>query len=89
MSQSKTAFDFFFVVQTVNSRPEDVKSLNRRIQWQLDHFNRELKFVRLDIVILRLLIFIDAFFANNKNYTSQIEFVIVLADDENKINLIH
>jgi len=46
-------------------------------------------YVKLDINILRLLIFIDALFANNKDLLSQIGYILVLADIINKANIIY
>jgi hypothetical protein len=76
-------------VQVTNPKEEDAKRLNRRLQWQLDHSNRRLNFVRLNITFtfLKLMIFIDAFFAN-VNLHSQIDYVICLTDDVNA-NIIH
>ncbi len=42
---------------------------------------RELRYVKLDQSILKLMIFIDVFFVNNKDLSSQIEYVICLTDD--------
>jgi hypothetical protein len=76
-------------VQITNPKKKDAKRLNRRLQWQLNHSIRELNFVRLNIISssLKLMIFIDAFFAN-VNLHSQINYVICLTDDV-KANIIH
>ncbi len=89
MTQSKVSFDLFLTAQVINSKEEDAKRLNQRLQWQLDHSNRELNFVRLNITStsLKLMIFIDASFAN-VNLHSQIDYVICLIDDV-KANIIH
>ncbi len=87
MSQSEVSFDLFLAVQIINSKEEDAKRLNRRLQWQLDYSIRELNFVRLNINSLKLMIFIDASFAN-VNLHSQIDYVICLTDDV-KANIIH
>ena len=57
-----------------------MKLLNKRIQWQIDNPTRGLIFVPLDINSVNLMIFIDASFANNKDLSLQIEYVIVLMD---------
>ena len=44
--------------------------------------------MKLDIKKLRLVVFIDSSFANNKDYSSQIGYVIVLANDDH-CNLLH
>jgi hypothetical protein len=38
---------------------------------------------------LQLVIFTDSLFDNNKDYSSQIGYIIVLADDNNNCNIIH
>jgi len=35
------------------------------------------------------MVFIDAFFANNANNTSQISFIIVIADNSGSINIVY
>jgi hypothetical protein len=64
--------------------------LNQRLQWQLNNLTRELRFVLLDVNQnqLKLMIFIDAAFANTFNLHSQIDYVICLIDDVH-INLIY
>jgi hypothetical protein len=90
MTQSEVSFDFFLTAQIINSKEKDAKRLNRRLQWQLNHSIKELNFVRLKIISssLKLMIFIDASFAN-VNLHSQIDYVICLIDDLNKANIIH
>jgi len=46
-------------------------------------------FVKLDINILRLLTFINALFANNKDLLSQIGYILVLEDALYKANIIY
>src|SRR6266536_5974551 len=38
---------------------------------------------------MKLIVFTDSSFANNRDYTSQIGFVITLADKHNKANILH
>lgn len=89
MSQPETAFDLSFAAQTTNPLKDDVNALNKRLKWQMDNKLRGLNFVKLDINRLRLYIFTDASFANNKDFSSQIGYVLVLADSSNQANLIH
>ncbi len=88
MTQSEVSFDLSLIVQITNSKEEDAKELNKRLQWQLDHSIRELNFVRLNINFLKLMIFVDTFFPN-VNLHLQIDYVICLIDDLNKANIIH
>jgi hypothetical protein len=58
------------------------------LQWQLNNLIQELRFVFLNRNQLRLIIFIDAAFANTIDLHSQIDYVICLTDDVHT-NLIH
>jgi hypothetical protein len=87
--QPEASFDLSFAAQAVNPTKEDIKALNKRLQWQHANASRGLRFVPLDIKTLRLIVFADASFANNKDLTSQIGFVIVLADAADNANIVH
>jgi hypothetical protein len=87
--QPEASFDLSFAAQTINPEENDFKALNKRLQWQIDNPTRGLKFVQLDKTSLKLLVFTDASFANNKDLSSQIGYVIVMADSNNQANIIH
>jgi hypothetical protein len=90
VSQPEAAFDLSFAAQvTGDPTDDDIKRLNRRLQWQIDNPTRGLRFVRLDLKTLRLLVFTDASFANNKDMSSQIGYVVVLADASDRANILH
>ncbi len=88
ISQFEASFDLSFAAQTINLKEEDAKRLNQRLQWQLNNLIRELRFVLLNRNQLKLMIFIDAAFANTTDLHSQIDYVICLTDDIH-VNLIH
>ncbi len=88
ISQFEAFFDLSFVVQTINSKEEDAKRLNHRLQWQLNNSTKELRFVSLNHNQLKLMIFTDAALVNTIDLHSQIDYVICLIDDVH-INLIH
>src|SRR5204863_8950935 len=89
VSQPEAAFDLSFAAQMTNPSKDEVKLLNKRIQWQIENPMRGLKFVKLDVSSLQVLVFTDSSFANNRDFSSQIRYVIVLADASNKANIIH
>ena len=66
---------------------EDAEYLNRCLSWQME--GRGLIFVKLDVTSLRIVAFTDSSFANNKDLSSQIGYVIALADAQNNANIIH
>lgn len=64
--------------------------LNKRIAWQKKNAARGLRFVKLKMEgKLRVIGFTDASFANNGDSSSQIGFVIVLADEDDNANILH
>lgn len=87
VSQPQAAFDLSFAAQTTEPTWEDAQYLNKRLSWQMQ--GSGLTFVKLDAKSLRILAFVDASFANNKDLTSQLGYVIVLADAQGNANLIH
>jgi hypothetical protein len=87
--QPEASFDLSFAAQVINPVEDDIKSLNKRLSWQIENADRGLSFVKLDVNTLQLLAFTDASFANNKDLSSQIGYVLVLADASNKANIIH
>jgi hypothetical protein len=89
VSQPEAAFDLSFAAQTIKPEEDDIKQLNKRIQWQIDNSKRGLRYVRLDQQSMKLIVFTDASFANNTDYTSQIGFIICLTDDQNRANILH
>jgi hypothetical protein len=55
--------------------------LNKRLKWQIEYFNRELTYISLNILTVKLFVFVDGSFANNKDYNSQIGYEIILANE--------
>jgi hypothetical protein len=80
--QPEACFDLSSAAQHQDPTKEDVKALNRRLQWQIDSQERGLTFVPLDLATARLFVFVDGSFANNKDLTSQLGFAIILANEE-------
>jgi hypothetical protein len=67
----------------------DIISLNKRLQWQIINQIRNLRYVKLNQSFLQLVVFIDFSFANNRDFSSQIDYVICLFDSINKTNIVH
>ncbi|KAL2885168.1 Ribonuclease H-like domain [Ceratocystis lukuohia] len=87
--QPEASFDMSTAAQHTNPDEEQVKALNLRLQWQKDNAGRGLRYVKLDEDTMRIMCFTDAAFANNNDFTSQIGYVIALADEEGKANIVH
>lgn len=62
--------------------PDEFKRLNARIKWQLDNQLRGLRYVPLKIEELKLYAFVDGSFANNKDLSSQLGYVIAIGNEK-------
>ena len=87
--QPESSFDLSFAAQVINPKEDDAKRLNKRLQWQIDNKSRGLRFVPLNLQSLKIVVFTDASFANNADNTSQIGFVIAIADNSGSANIVH
>ncbi len=86
--QSKAFFDLSLTAQSIEVSSEDITTLNKRLQWQIDNHSRDLRYVKLDSTQLQLIVFTNSSFANNRNLFSQIDYVICLADSKHA-NVVH
>lgn len=89
MCQPEASFDLSIAAQTTKPDKDDITALNKRIKWQKENSSRGLNYVPLDLDSLKIVVFADASFANNKDYSSQIGYVIVMMDKHNNANTIH
>jgi hypothetical protein len=65
--QPEAAFALSFAAQVIEPKEEDIKNLNKCVQWQIDNHTRGIKYVKLDENTLKVIGFADASFANNKD----------------------
>jgi hypothetical protein len=61
---------------------EETARLNSRIEWQMKNTDRGLNYVPLDMAKTKLYIMVDASFANNKDLSSQIGYIIILGNEK-------
>ena len=87
--QFETFFDLTYAAQAINVILNDIALLNKRLTWQIENKLRKLKYVKFDFDSLHLMIFIDSFYINNRNFIFQIDYVICLIDALNQINILH
>jgi hypothetical protein len=87
--QPEASFDLSYTAQTLNYSDDDIKVLNRRLLWQIENAKKGITFVPLDLESLKLIVFTDASFANNKDFTSQIGYIVAITDKNNDINILH
>ena len=79
--QPEACFDLSVAAQYQDPSPNDVTALNKRIQWQIDHQQRGITYVPIDLSTARLFVFVDGSFANNADLTSQLGFAILLGNE--------
>ncbi|GAO20099.1 hypothetical protein UVI_02042530 [Ustilaginoidea virens] len=80
--QPEASFDLSVAAQHQQPDPEDIARLNKRLQWQRDNQDRGLRYINLALTTAKLFVFVDGSFANNKDLSSQIGYVIVLGNEE-------
>ena len=87
--QPKSAYNLSFMAQATDPQEENIKQLNKRIQWQINNAIKGLIFVPLDINSFSVLVFIDVSFTNNRDLLLQINFIIVLIDHNQNANILY
>ncbi|KAI0996165.1 hypothetical protein K3495_g12015 [Podosphaera aphanis] len=87
VSQPQASFSLSHAAQVIRPTVQGAELLNRCLSWQLAASG--LRFVQLDQRSLRLVTFTYSSFANNADMTSQIGYVIVIADAKNRANILH
>jgi hypothetical protein len=78
--QSEAAFDLLVAAQHQEPSEDNARALNKRLKWQMDHTDRGLIYITLDISTAKLFVFIDRLFINNKDFSSQLEYKIIMAN---------
>jgi hypothetical protein len=80
--QPEAAFDLSVAAQHQEPVQADVAALNRRLDWQTKNIDRGLKYIALELSTAKLFVFVDGSFANNKDFSSQIGYEIILANEK-------
>jgi hypothetical protein len=70
--QPEATFDLPAAAQHQSPGKEEIKVLNRRLQWQMDNLDRGLRFIPLDLSTTKLFTFVDGSFANNSEFSDWI-----------------
>jgi len=76
--QPEAIFDLSTAAQHQNPVKSDIDALNKRIQWQIDNPDRGLRYIPFNIRKCSLFVFMDRSFANNKDISSQLSFLIII-----------
>lgn len=88
---SRPKLNFGFEVASQVLEPDDaaIRDLNKCIQNAKTNLDFNLKFVYIGIESARVAVFFDASFASSRDSSSQLGFVIVLADRNGSTNVLH
>ena len=81
--QPEASFDLSVAAQVQKPEDEDFKKINKRLQWQIDHPCRGLRYIPIDLTTAKLMVFADGSFANNKDMSSQLGFILMLVNEKN------
>jgi hypothetical protein len=79
--QPEASFDLSVAAQHHNPTIVDICTLNKRLEWQMKNMDRGIKYIALDLEHAKLFVFVDGSFANNKDFSSQIGYLIILANE--------
>jgi len=79
--QPKASFDLSVAAQHQEPTADDVAALNRRIKWQIKHIDRGVNYILIDLATANLYAFVDGSFANNKDFSSQLGYEIMIANE--------
>ena len=81
--QPEASFDLSAAAQVQQPMDTDYERLNKRLQWHADHMDRGIRMVPMDLSTAKLMVFTDGSFANNKDLSSQLGYLIVLVNESN------
>ena len=84
--QPEASFDLSVAAQAQQPSDEDIKALNKRLKWQMENLNRGLRYVTVNLMEAKLMVFVDGSFANNKDLSSQLGFVLMLVNESADTN---
>ncbi|KAF1969373.1 hypothetical protein BU23DRAFT_582695 [Bimuria novae-zelandiae CBS 107.79] len=64
----------------------DIKALNKRLKWQIENLNRGLRYIPVNLINAKLIVFVDSSFANNKDLSLQLGFILMLINKSIDVN---
>ncbi|KAK1917073.1 hypothetical protein P3342_001655 [Pyrenophora teres f. teres] len=81
INKPEASFDLSVAAQAQQPSDEDMKALNKRLKWQMENIDRGLRYITVNLREAKLMVFVDGSFANNKDLSSQLGFVLVLVNE--------
>jgi hypothetical protein len=83
--QPEASFDLSTAAQHQNPGLEEVKALNKRLQWQINNQERGLRFISLPLPETKVFVFVDGSFANNEDLSSQIGYLVTIGTEKIRV----
>ncbi len=68
--QPEAAYDLSITAQHQDPTPDDIKALNKHLEWQKANVSRGLTYIALDLPTAKLFVFVDGSFTNNHDLSS-------------------
>ena len=78
--QPEASFDLSVASQAQQPSDEDIRTLNKRLKWQMENLDRGLRYIPVDMANAKLMVFVDVSFAN-KDLSSQLGFLMILVNE--------
>ncbi|CEJ95277.1 Putative Polyprotein [[Torrubiella] hemipterigena] len=80
--QPEASFDLSVAAQHKEPGKDDFRRLASRLKWQMENKERGLRFVPLELEKAKLYVFVDGSFANNKDLSSQLGYVVMIGTEK-------
>ncbi|KAI1002435.1 hypothetical protein K3495_g5765 [Podosphaera aphanis] len=80
--QPEATFELSRAAQTHNPSTDEIDALNKRLKWQKENIKRAIDYVPIKLETAKLFVFVDSSFANNKDLSSQMGFLIILGNED-------
>ncbi|KAF2025958.1 hypothetical protein EK21DRAFT_103538 [Setomelanomma holmii] len=84
--QPEASFDLSVAAQAQQPSDEDIKALNKRLKWQMENLDRGLRYVTVNLMEAKLIVFVDGSFANNKDLSLQLGFILMLVNESTDVS---
>jgi hypothetical protein len=84
--QPEASFDLSVAAQAQQPSDKDIREINKRLKWQMESLDRSLQYVPVDLIDAKLMVFVDSSFANNKDLSSQLGFVLMLVNESKDVD---
>lgn len=75
-------FDLSTAAQSKQPNKKNCALLNKRTEWQIKNLQQGLQYIPIDLTTAKLKIFANGLFANKKDISSQLRFILTIMNGE-------